>query len=68
MNVTARLKEFILENNYTQENIDNFLISCNITEKQLIRRCFKLLNSCIPSCRSIHILFMLYIFKIRIKI
>ena len=49
MNVTARLKEFILENNYTQENIDNFLISCNITEKQLIRRCFKLLNSCIPS-------------------
>jgi len=49
MNTTENLKNFVLEGNFNQESIDNFLFSNDISEKQLIRRAFKLLNSFIPN-------------------
>ena len=41
---TDMLNKFVAEGDFSQESIDNFLISANCTQKQLIRRAFKLLN------------------------
>ena len=48
MSTTENLKEFVTKHDFTQEKIDKFLISNKITEKQLVKRCFNLLNSIIP--------------------